>query len=150
MNEANPFNFRTLTSARGDGLTDFRSRAVAESERTQRSRPGGLPPERSGLSACLDREPKRAAWLQLFNNLPANERYGGARHLFNRFLRDYCERHNTFTFIDVDNLTTADDVFDPDPNTGEFLPDHLTRRGYIAIAARIAECLAPPKLAGAA
>ena len=104
----------------------------------------------AGWPACLDREPKRAAWLQLFNNLPANERYGGARHLFNRFLRDYCERHNTFTFIDVDNLTTADDVFDPDPNTGEFLPDHLTRRGYIAIAARIAECLAPPKLAGAA
>jgi hypothetical protein len=60
MNEANPFNFRTLTSARGDGLTDFRSRAVAESERTQRSRPGGLPPERSGLSACLEREPSLA------------------------------------------------------------------------------------------
>jgi FkbH-like protein len=104
----------------------------------------------AGWPGCLQREPKQAAWLQMFNALPAPQRYCGSRHLYNRFLQDYCASHDNFTFIDVDHLTTEDDIFDPDPNTGVMLPDHLSRRGYIAIAARIAECLTDPSLNRAA
>ncbi len=95
----------------------------------------------AGWPGCLQRETRQSAWLQMFNTLPAGQRYCGSRHLFNRFLQDYCARHDHFTFIDVDNLTTEDDIFDADPQTGVLLPDHFSRRGYIAIAARIAECL---------
>jgi FkbH-like protein len=95
----------------------------------------------AGWPGCLQQETRRAAWLQMFNALPAKQRYCGARHLFNRFLQHYCAQRSNFTFIDVDNLTTENDVFGADLKTGILLPDHLSRRGYIAIAARIADCL---------
>jgi FkbH-like protein len=95
----------------------------------------------AGWPGCLQRETRQAAWLQMFNALPQPQRYCGARHLFNRFLQNYCARHDEFTFIDVDNLITEDDIFDADPDTGVLLPDHFSRRGYIAIAGQIAACL---------
>jgi hypothetical protein len=100
----------------------------------------------AGWPGCLQRETRLGAWLQMFKALSPAERYCGARHLFNRFLQDYCARHDKFTFIDVDNLITEDDIFDADPDTGVLLPDHFSRRGYIAIAARIAECLTDPTM----
>jgi len=98
-----------------------------------------------GWPDCLAAEPHRAGWLQLLNSLPASDRFAGGRHLFNRFLQDYCERTSKFTFIDVDALVREADVFDPDPETGAFLPDHFSRRGYIAIAAKIAQSLQSEK-----
>jgi FkbH-like protein len=93
----------------------------------------------AGWPACLRIHAGCSAWLQNFNSLPAADRYVGARHLFNRFVEDYCNRTKAFQFVDVDSIVTADDVFDPDPQTGHFLPDHFSRRAYIAIAASIAE-----------
>jgi len=96
---------------------------------------------RAGWPGCLQAQPRRGAWLELVNNLPVADRYAGSRHLFNRFLQDFCERNEKFTFIDVDSVVDEADIFDPDPETGAFLPDHFSRRGYIAIAEQIAAAL---------
>jgi len=97
--------------------------------------------KQAGWPDSLLQEPARAGWLRLYNALPANARHGAQRHLFNRFLRDYCARQKTFHFVDVDAIVAADDVCDADPETGKFLPDHFSRRGYIGIATQIASVL---------
>jgi hypothetical protein len=103
----------------------------------------------AGWPECLRTEPRRAKWLKLVWGLPPQDRMAGRRHLFNRYLQDYCARSADFTFIDVDSLVTAEDVFDRDPKTGYVLADHFTRRGFIAIAAEIAAHLKTSPLAAA-
>jgi FkbH-like protein len=95
----------------------------------------------AGFPERLQRETTLPAWLRLFNELPPNDQFGAQRFLFNRFLREYCASHRTFHFVDVDAIITANDVFDPRVKTGVFLPDHFSRRGYIAIAGHIASVL---------
>lgn len=53
MNEVNPYS----VSANPGDLTDFRSRAVVVSETLRRGLPGGVSPERGGVSCCLVRQP---------------------------------------------------------------------------------------------
>jgi FkbH-like protein len=81
------------------------------------------------------------AWLKALNNVGEGKRAAATRHVFNRYLQDYCTRTGNFTFIDVDAITALNDIHDPDPTTAKFLPDHLTRHGYITIATHIAEQL---------
>jgi hypothetical protein len=95
----------------------------------------------AGWPDCLQTENDRSVWLQKYNSLPNNLRFGAGRHLFNRFLQQYCSQNNKFTFVDVDSIVSRDDVCDPDPKTGAFLPDHFSRRGYLAIATEIAAAL---------
>src|SRR5206468_2245676 len=45
-----------MTSSDND-LTNFRSRAAAESEAIRRKLPTGLSPEKSGISYCVERQP---------------------------------------------------------------------------------------------
>jgi len=111
--------------------------------------PGALHLAAAGWPGCLRREPRRAGWLNQFNALPQADRNVGARHLYNRFLQDYCYANKHFTFIDVESIVTEDDVIG-DPATGNFLPDHFSRRGYIAIAENIAAGLQAPRQAAAA
>jgi FkbH-like protein len=101
----------------------------------------------AGWPGCLARESRSDAWLELYNALPPELRYAASRHLFNRFLQDYCKTGEAFTFIDVDAIISKNDIFDADPKTGRFLPDHFSRRGYIAIAQEIASHLQQPALA---
>ncbi|HEX4349700.1 MAG TPA: hypothetical protein VH251_04915 [Verrucomicrobiae bacterium] len=57
MNDTNPCNSPATSTGNTDGLTDFRSRAVAASEMMRLNLPGGLSPERGGISCCLARQP---------------------------------------------------------------------------------------------
>jgi FkbH-like protein len=89
-----------------------------------------------GWPDCLE-QGNLPSWLAVMNKMSPGERPVAVRHVFNRFLRDYCIRTSQFHFVDVESLITIDDVHDADPETGKFLPDHFSRRAYIAIAETI-------------
>jgi FkbH-like protein len=93
-----------------------------------------------GWPQCLETGHVKA-WLKHLNNAGEGRRGAAMRFVFNRFLHNYCEKTRKFHYIDVDAITAKDDVHDPDKTTGKFLPDHLTRRGYLTIATHIAETL---------
>jgi hypothetical protein len=95
-----------------------------------------------GWPGVLRQEAGMASWLKALNGIPPASRPVAIRHIFNLFLKDYCQRTSAFTFVDVEGLTAYNDIQDPDPETGKFLPDHLTRRGYINIASFVAQTLA--------
>jgi hypothetical protein len=99
-----------------------------------------------GWPGLLSHEGGLASWLKALNGVSPTSRPVAIRHIFNIFLKDYCEKNKTFTFVDLENLTNYDDVQDSDPVTGKFMPDHLTRRGYINIASFISEEIANASL----
>jgi hypothetical protein len=99
-----------------------------------------------GWPMKLNNDGNMQSWLKALVGVPADFRPAAIRHIFNAFLKDYCLRTRKFVFVDVENLTTREDVQDLDPETGKFLPDHLTRRGYINVASFIAKKLADTEM----
>jgi FkbH-like protein len=95
-----------------------------------------------GWPGALRQEDGLASWLKALHGVAPGSRLVAIRHIFNMFLKDYCEKSETFIFVDLDHLTSYNDVQDIDPATGRLQPDHLTRSGYISIGSFIAAQLA--------
>jgi FkbH-like protein len=95
---------------------------------------------KQGWPQCLLAGKDLAAWLEAYNTAAARERFPALRHVYNRFLQDYCDRNRNFVFVDVNALIRPEDLFNED-EVSRILPDHFKRSGYIAIADHIREHL---------
>ena len=102
---------------------------------------------KQGWPQCLQKSENLADWQNAADAIAPGERVTARRHVFNRFLQEYCARNPKFVFVDVDALIKPEHFLDPKPNQENPLPlpDHFRRSGYIAIADNILGYLREPE-----